>query len=241
MKRKGFTLIELCIVIAIIGVSAAILLPALARAREAARRTSCLNNLVELGIILKMYADENNGRLPWSGGKGSATCLLPLMGDYIEDARILLCPSDSRGSDFLYAPSEGRGFRGEKPPKRRFPNTDEVDGGMSCRVSYDYFGAYTHAPIEFPPPEQGFPQVPVMWDQAFSGFGGTQFNHVPGGGNILWLDGSVTFLKWPWPASNLPFMPQEIAFDKPEDFTKDPTGPMRPGVPSQKALGKAPK
>ncbi|MFN3648271.1 MAG: DUF1559 domain-containing protein [Armatimonadota bacterium] len=119
--RRGFTLVELTVVVAVIAILAAILFPVFAQAREATRRASCTANLHQIGMALHLYGRDHDGRLP--PGHHDLT---PLLGLYLNSWGVFNCPSSPHRIDLSPLPAPrsgpippvGPGLLTEKPAGR---------------------------------------------------------------------------------------------------------------------------
>jgi len=118
INRKGFTLIELLVVIAIIAILAAILFPVFGRARENARRASCISNLHQIGLGFMQYTQDYDERLPYGkindteGNAIEGTQWNTSIQPYLKSTQVLRCPSDAVDRTTSYAEN---GFLAKEP------------------------------------------------------------------------------------------------------------------------------
>lgn len=223
--RRGFTLIELLVVIAIIAILAAILFPVFQRAKEAAKRSSCLSNQRQLGLAMTMYLNDWDDRLPdrrdlksslpggfkpwttWPPSDPRAGWALVILKDYLKNGDLGVCPS-AKGI-FDQAPQVRQAVSTEpRAPYTlywmwRFDRiSDPVDldnlWGKTEDQAVRDLQAAGNPTVGYP---EGVADIGMVWDPYFPRTIPTTPEQYRGkathvgGHNVLYLDGHAKFVK----------------------------------------------
>ena len=187
MKRliKGFTLIELLVVIAIIAILAGMLLPALARAREEARKAVCKSNIKQMGLAISMYSNDYDEFVPTCGlnltvnsgdnlrGLGSL-CLL--YDQYITAKKIYMCPSTTDDPNMIEI-----GL-----------NIDDTDGLITAKGWTNTIGCGASYAYDSQKGKLTDPMTAICADKlGHTDLTRNSVNHGNTGQNVLYFDGHV--------------------------------------------------
>jgi prepilin-type N-terminal cleavage/methylation domain-containing protein/prepilin-type processing-associated H-X9-DG protein len=196
--HRGFTLIEILVVIAIIVLLVAILFPVFSRARENARRASCMSNMKQLALSVTQYAADNDGKLMsynTSPGYTSNWNRFSPIQPYIKNYDILFCPSAPRHPN---GSSDSNGTTSAWAPQYGFP-TDEVDKPMITAVVNV---GTPSAPSSYHPTTTALDSVPnasltcLLGETNYLSSTNTNYLKYGYGGTAFGARGGSSIVKW---------------------------------------------
>ncbi|MDZ4857880.1 MAG: DUF1559 domain-containing protein [Candidatus Hydrogenedentes bacterium] len=205
--------VEFVALFGIMLVALLVCVPLLTRAREAAHRASCQNNLKQMGIVFKMYSSENKDYFPplspiidnWMFDTGA---VIP---EYLTDVHILICPDSPFSRPEVFDSSRNKSSADASCVSSLFYiytgyliYSDEQAQGLFNAYMLDPMKVITGNSVEVHVPVWpdstrvtglvGDGDIPLMWDRV--PLGEDEFTHNPAGVNVLHFDGHVEFVKY---------------------------------------------